>query len=67
MKTGPVYGYFSNGSKTLVLTKPQYCEVAKDIFKGTVIIISTEGECYLSGAIGASSFTCQYVERKVEC
>ena len=31
------------------------------------MVISTEGEWYLGGAIGTSSFVRQYVQRKVEC
>ena len=42
-----------------VLAKPHHVEAAKEIFKGTGIVISTEGERYLGGAIGTSSFICQ--------
>ena len=37
-------------------------EAAKEIFNGTGRIISTEGERYLGGAVGTSSFVCQHVE-----
>ena len=67
VEIGPLYGYFPNGSKTHVLAKPQHVEAAKEIFKDTGIIISTEGERYLRGALGTSSFVHQYVEGKVEC
>ncbi len=63
---GPLYGYFPNGSKTHVLAKPHHAETAREIFRGTGVIISTEGERYLGGAIGNTSFLRQYVERKVE-
>ena len=43
-----------------------YIEAAKEIFKGTGVVISTEGERYLGGAVGNSSFVRQYVEIKVE-
>ena len=59
--------YFLNGSKTYVLTKPHQVEAAKEVFKDTGIVISTEGKRYLGGALGTSSFICQYVERNVEC
>ena len=64
---GPLYGYFPNGSKTHVLAKPRHAEAAKEIFEGTGMVISTDGERYLGGALGTSSFVRQYVERKVEC
>ena len=35
------------------------------MFEGTGISVSTAGECYLGGAIGAASFIQQYIERKV--
>ena len=68
VEVGPLYGYFSNGSKTHVLAKPNHniIEAAKEIFKGTRVVISIEGERYLGGAVGNSSFVRQYVERKVE-
>ena len=56
----------TNGSKTHVLANPNHIEAAKEIFKGTGVVISTEGERYLGGAVGNSSFVRQYVERKVE-
>ena len=62
---GPLYGYYPNGSKTHVLVKSQHSEAANEIFEGTGISISTEGECYLGGAMGTASFLRQHVERKV--
>ena len=67
VEIGPLYGYFPNSSKTHVLAKPQYAEAAREIFKDTGIVISTEGERYLGGAVGSFSFVRQLVERKVEC
>ena len=60
VEIGPLYGYFPNGSKTHVLAKPQHAEAAKEIFKDTGVIVSTEGERYLGGAIGTCSFIRQY-------
>ena len=62
---GPQYGYFPNGSKSHVLAKPQHVEAARETFKGTGIVVSSEGERYLGGAMGTASFLQQYVERKV--
>ena len=66
VEIGPLYGYFPNSFKTHVLAKTQHVEAAKEIFKDTGIVISTEGERYLGGALGTSPFVRQYVERKVE-
>ena len=66
VEVSPLYGYFPNGSKTHVLAKSNHVEAAKEIFKGTGVVISTEGERYLGGAVGKSSFVRQNVKRKVE-
>ena len=47
--------------------KPNHVEAAKEMFEGAGMVISTEGERYLDGAVGSSSFIHQYVKRKVEC
>ena len=65
-ETGPLYGYFPNGSKTHILVKPQYINKAKKLFKDTSITISEEGERYLGGAVGTLSFVQTFVQRKVE-
>ena len=52
VEIGPQDGYFPNGSKTHVQAKLHHAEAAKEIFEGTGIVISTEGEHYLGGAIG---------------
>ena len=64
-EVGPLYGYFPNGAKTHVLAKPEHIEAAKEIFKGTGIMVSSEGKRYLGGAMGTASFLRQFVERKV--
>ena len=56
MEIGPLYGYFPNGSKTHILVMLHHAEAAEVVFKGIGIVILTEGEFYLSRAIGASSF-----------
>ena len=67
VEIGPLYGYFPNGSKTHILAKPQHAEAAREIFKDTGIVITTEGERYLGGAIGSPLFVRQLVEQKVDC
>ena len=64
VEIGPRYGYFPNGLKTHVVVKPNHVEAAKEMFEGTGMVISTEGERYLGGA---ASFIRQYVKKKVEC
>ena len=46
---GPHYGYFPNGAKTHLLVKNDVAELAKEVFSGTGVNISTEGNRYLGG------------------
>ena len=66
-EVGPMYGYSPNASKTHILVKPHLAEAAREVFRGTDITISSEGERYLGSAVGTSSFISHYVGRKVEC
>ena len=66
VEIGPRYGYFPNGSKTHILTKPHTTECAYDIFKGAGISILTEGKTYLGGALDSTPFITQFMERKVQ-
>ena len=54
---------FSKWLEDMCFNKPHEVEAAKEIFKDTGIVISTEGKRYLGGAVGTSSFIRQYVER----
>ena len=63
---GPVYGYYPNGTKTYLLVKHEAAETAKEVFKGTGVRITTEGNKYLGGAIGTTSFLKQFMERKIQ-
>ena len=51
MDIGPLYGYFPKGSKTRILVKLHPAEVAREVFKGTEIVVSTKGEQCLDGTI----------------
>ena len=61
---GLLYGYFPNGSKTHILTKPEHADTAREVFQGTGITISAEGICYLGGAMGTTPFTLQFDREK---
>ena len=67
VEIGPLYGYYPNGSKTHILVKPTLLDKAKEVFKGTEIVVSSEGERYLGGAVGTSSYCRQFIDKKVEC
>ena len=64
-----IMGTILNGLKTHVVTKPGYVEIAKEIFDGTGIEISSEGKRYLGGVgrvIGLSDLLKHLADRKVQ-
>ena len=63
---GPSYGYFVNASKTWLIVKPEYLDVARELFKNTSIGITSEGRRHLGASIGSREFTTDYVNEKVK-
>ena len=49
---GPAFGYFVNGEKTWLVTKEQHLKDAQEIFHGTGVNITVEGQRHLGGALG---------------
>ena len=52
----PAYGYHPNPSKTWLLVKKQSLEVAKDIFHGYGINITSAGHRHLGSVLGSDDF-----------
>ena len=52
---GPLLGYFPKASKSWLVVKPQLLDRATEIFEGTNVKITTEGQKYLGGFIGTES------------
>ena len=63
---GPKYGYFPNAEKTCLVVKKEKECLAKSIFEGTNIKITTDGDRHLGAAIGSQEFRETYVEEKVD-
>ena len=63
---GPLYGYYPNARKTHLIVKEEHEVSAKEIFDGTGVLITAEGERHLGAAIGSRSFAEKYVNNKVE-
>ena len=63
---GPSFGYHPNGSKTYLVVKQEYEEVAKAAFIDTDVHITTQGKRHLGAALGSKSFTEEYVNNKVQ-
>ena len=50
---GPSYGYFLNACKTWLIVKPEYLDLALEIFKNTGIGITSEGKRHLGASTGS--------------
>ena len=63
--SGPKYGYFPLASKTVLIVKPQHEELAKTIFGGSGVKITTSGERHMGAVIGSTTFKEEYINQKV--
>ncbi len=64
--TGPNLGYYPKAEKCWLVTKPVKEEIARTIFEGTEINISTQGQKHLGAALGSRTHLEEYVNGKVE-
>ena len=62
VRLGPAYGCHPNSSKTV---KEEHESKAKELFADTDVHITINGKRHLGAALGAKSFTEEYVSRKV--
>ena len=58
---GPGYGYFPNASKSWLIVKPDFHDIAFSTFNSASVNITTEGCRYLGSAIGSPAFLLVYV------
>ena len=65
-KLGPLFGYYPNPSKTHLVVKEEYKEIATQVFADTGVQITTDGKRHLGAAIGSHSYTIEYVSGKVQ-
>ena len=63
---GPLYGYYANDKKTVLLVKEEHFERAKICFQGTDVNIRTDGIILLGSPIGINSFVEKQIKRKVD-
>ena len=65
-QAGPQYGYFPLPRKTVLIVKPEKKEEAEEVFRGSGVKITTEGERHMGAAIGSERFKEIYVKTKVD-
>ena len=63
---GPHFGYFPQPTKSWLIVKEEYLDVAKDLFRETNIQISKEGERHLGDVIGSEDFKKQHIEQMIK-
>ena len=66
VKLGPAYGYHVKPSKSWLIVKPDYFNLAKEVFAECGEGITAEGRHYLGAGIGSRAFVEQYVNDKVD-
>ena len=64
-KVGPKFGYFPNGIKTYLVTKPDKVDEATELFSDTDVHVTCAGRRYLGGALGTEAFEQQFLEAKI--
>ena len=57
---GPAFGYHPNPSKTWLLGKEEYLEIAKEIFAKSGINISSTGRQHLGSALWSDTFVKEF-------
>ena len=65
-KRGPCYGYYPNAVKSLLIVKPDKENLARELFNGTNIKITSTGACHLGATVGSEEFKEDDVKMKVE-
>ena len=61
IELGPRYGYFPNASKSLIVVKEEHHEKAVNIFGGSGLLVTTEGNHYLGAPIGNRVYYEQHI------
>ena len=63
---GPLYGYFTNATKSVLLVNPQHEAEARKLFSDTEVQIRTDGFRHLGAVLGTEEFCKTYVSTKVQ-
>ncbi|CAM1307783.1 Uncharacterised protein r2_g1768 [Pycnogonum litorale] len=63
---GPDFGYFPNGSKTWLVVKKGFEELAREHFNETGVQFTSDGRTYLGSAIWTDDFVQKFVREKIE-
>ncbi len=65
-EVGPLYGYYPNAQKSVLIVKDIADEPkANLLFNGTNVTIDSDGQRHLGAVIGSDNFRKQYISKKV--
>ena len=65
-QAGPDYGYYPLATKTILIVKPHHRQLAEEIFGGSGVKITTEGERHMGAVIGSERCKEEYVVNKIK-
>ena len=61
---GPTIGYTPNATKSVLIVKPEHYNIAVELFNGSGVIVTKDGQRHLGAVIETEKFK-EYVEEKV--
>ncbi|KAG0725890.1 hypothetical protein GWK47_037716 [Chionoecetes opilio] len=61
---GPTIGYTPNAAKSFLIVKPEHYDGAVNIFSGSGVVVTKEGQRHLGAVIGTEEYKKEYVGRK---
>ena len=53
---GPTTGFLPNAKKCWLITKPEKEEMARKVFAGTAVNVSSQGQRYLGAVLGSREY-----------
>ena len=63
---GPFIGYYAKPSKSWLIVKPEHLVYAREVFTGSGLQITTQGQRHLGAVVGSEQFKIEYVTNKIE-
>lgn len=63
---GPYMGYYAKASKSWLIVKGQYYEIAKIVFENSGLNITTEGRKHLGAVVGSTSYKNSFINSLID-
>ena len=62
---GPIIGYTPNAAKSVLIVKPELYDSGVEIFNGSGVVVTKDGQRHLGAVLGTKEFKEEYVGEKV--